>query len=137
TVDELPGGLRPGGSVLYAGLMAHRQGLRVGLLTSYGPDFPRGVLPPEIEVVAVPAPATTRFALHYTREGRSLTLRARATPLSPSHLPEHFADAGLAYLAPVADEVAPGFAGAFPNAAVGAGAQGWCPPFQAPRRVDI
>ena len=31
TVDELPGGLRPGGSVLYAGLLAHRQGLRVGL----------------------------------------------------------------------------------------------------------
>jgi len=137
TVDELPGGLRPGGSVLYAGLMAHRQGLRVGLLTSYGPDFPRGVLPPEIEVVAVPAPATTRFALHYTREGRSLTLRARATPLSPSHLPEHFADAGLAYLAPVADEVAPGFAGAFPNAAVGAGAQGWCRRFQADGRVEM
>jgi len=126
TVDELPGGLRPGGSVLYAGLMAHRQGLRVGLVTSYGPDFPRDVLPPEIEVVTVPAPATTRFALHYGPKGRTLTLRARATTLAPLHLPEHFAEAGLAYLAPVADEVSPDFAAAFPNAAVGVGAQGWC-----------
>ncbi len=126
TVDELAGGLRPGGSVLYAGLLAHRQGLRVGLLTSHGPDFPLEVLPPGIEVVALPAEATTRFALDYTPRGRRLTLRARATPLGPAALPPHFAEAGLAYLAPVADEVSPQLAGAFPDAAVGAGAQGWC-----------
>src|SRR5262249_41212780 len=41
TVDELATGLRPGGSVLYAGLLAHHLGLRVGLVTSWGPDFPR------------------------------------------------------------------------------------------------
>jgi sugar/nucleoside kinase (ribokinase family) len=126
TLDELPGGLRPGGSVLYAGLMAHRQGLRVGLLTSWGPDFPRDVLPPEIEVVAVPAPATTRFAITYAAGGRTLVIRARATPLAAAHLPPHFAEAGLAYLAPVADEVAPDLAAAFPQAALGVGAQGWC-----------
>lgn len=126
TVDETPAGLRPGGSVLYAGLMAHRLGLRVGLLTSYGPDFPVEVLPPEVEVVAIPAPATTRFVLRYGPDGRTLTLRARATPLSAVHLPPRFAAAGLAYLAPVADEVSPDLAAAFPDAAVGAGAQGWC-----------
>jgi sugar/nucleoside kinase (ribokinase family) len=126
TVDELPGGLRPGGSVLYAGLLAHRLGLRVGILTSQGPDFPPGVLPPEVEVVSIPAPASTRFALDYTAAGRRLTLRARATPLDPDHLPPHFAEAGIAYLAPVADEVAPALAAAFPDAAVGVGAQGWC-----------
>jgi len=126
TLDETPGGLRPGGSVLYAGLLAHRQGLRVGLLTSHGPDFPLEVLPPEIDVVAVPAAETTRFALHYAPTGRTLTLRARAAGLAPLHLPAHFAEAGLAYLAPVADEVAPELAAGFPNAAVGAGAQGWC-----------
>jgi sugar/nucleoside kinase (ribokinase family) len=137
TVDELPGGLRPGGSVLYAGLMAHRQGLRVGLVTSHGPDFPLEVLPPEVEVVNVPAPATTRFALHYTPAGRTLTLRARATPLAPAHLPPHFADATLAYLAPVADEVAPAFADAFPQAAVGIGAQGWCRAWDGAGRVRM
>ena len=74
----------------------------------------------------MPAPASTRFALHYRPEGRTLTLKARAAALAPLHLPAHFAETSLAYLAPVADEVAPDFASAFPNAAVGAGAQGWC-----------
>ncbi len=126
TVDELESGLRPGGSALYAGLFAHQQGLRVGLLTSYGPDFPFEVLPPEIEVAAVPAAATTRFALDYRSGGRRLTLKERAARLEPEHLPPHFAEAGLAYLCPVADEVSPGLASAFPDAAIGVGAQGWC-----------
>jgi sugar/nucleoside kinase (ribokinase family) len=126
TVDELSEGLRPGGSALYAGLFAHRQGLRVGLLTSYGPDFPFSVLPPEIEIVGVPAAGTTRFALDYLPAGRRLTLKERAARLEPSHLPPHFREAGLAYLCPVADEVSPELAAAFPDAAVGVGAQGWC-----------
>ncbi|MBI3454331.1 MAG: ribokinase [Candidatus Rokubacteria bacterium] len=137
TVDETPRGLRPGGSVLYAGLLAHHLGLRVGLVTSHGPDFPREVVPPEIEVVAVPAPATTRFALRYAPAGRTLTLRARATALAPFHLPAHFAETGLAYLAPVADEVSPDFAAAFPQAAVGVGAQGWCRRWDREGRVSM
>jgi sugar/nucleoside kinase (ribokinase family) len=126
TVDELSEGLRPGGSALYAGLFAYRQGLRVGLLTSAGPDFPFEVLPPEIEVVSVPAVATTRFALDYRPDGRRLTLKERAARLEPSHLPPHFAEAGLAYLCPVADEVEPALVRAFGDAAIGVGAQGWC-----------
>jgi sugar/nucleoside kinase (ribokinase family) len=126
TVDELSGGLRPGGSALYAGLFAHQQGLRVGLLTSYGPDFPFEVLPPEIEVVGVPAAGTTRFALDYLPGRRRLTLKERAARLESAHLPPHFAEASLAYLCPVADEVAPDLVNAFPEAAVGVGAQGWC-----------
>jgi sugar/nucleoside kinase (ribokinase family) len=126
TVDELSGGIRPGGSALYAGLFAHQQGLRVGLLTSYGPDFPFDVLPPEIEVVGVPAAGTTRFALDYGATGRRLTLRERAASLEVAHVPPHFAAAGLAYLCPVADEVAPDLVDAFPEAGIGVGAQGWC-----------
>jgi sugar/nucleoside kinase (ribokinase family) len=127
TLDETATGLRPGGSVLYAGLAAHRQGVRVGLLTSHGPDFPRDILPPGIEVVAVPSPATTRFAIEYPPGGgRTLSLRARASGLAAPHLPPRFAEAGLVYLAPVADEVDPDLVSAFPNAAIGVGAQGWC-----------
>jgi sugar/nucleoside kinase (ribokinase family) len=137
TVDETPHGLRPGGSALYAGLAAHRLGLRVGLLTSFGPDFPREVIPAGIEVVNVPSPATTRFAIRYEAAGRTLVLKARAAGLAPIHLPERFAAAGLAYLAPVADEVARDLAGAFPEAAVGLGAQGWCRQWDREGRVAM
>lgn len=135
TLDETPTGVRPGGSALYAGLLAHRLGWRVGLVTSYGPDFPTHVLPPGLDVVTVPAPATTRFGLEYRPEGRVLTLRARAAPVSEAHLPERFAAARVAYLAPVADEVAASLAGAFPDAAVGVGAQGWCRAWDGDGRV--
>jgi sugar/nucleoside kinase (ribokinase family) len=137
TVDELASGLRPGGSALYAGLLAHYLGLRVGIVTSHGPDFPPDVLPPGIEVLSTPVPATTRFALDYTPKGRTLLLRARAAPLAPVDLPPRFAEAGLAYLGPVADEVSPDFAGAFPNAAVGVGAQGWCRVWDREGRVSM
>jgi sugar/nucleoside kinase (ribokinase family) len=123
--------------VLYAGLLAHRLGLRVALLTSYGPDFPFEVLPAGIEVVAVPAAETTRFALAYETGGRVLTLRARAAGLASHHLPERLARAGLAYLAPVADEVAPALARSFAEAAIGVGAQGWCRRWDGEGRVEI
>jgi sugar/nucleoside kinase (ribokinase family) len=77
-------------------------------------------------VVAVPAVATTRFAIDYTPEGRTMTIMARAADLAPAHLPPRFAAATVAYLAPVANEVDPALAGAFGESAVGAGAQGWC-----------
>lgn len=116
---------RPGGAALYAALLAWRLGLRVGLLTSLGPDFPREVIPREIEVVGPPAETTTTFRLDYHAGSRRLRLLSRATPLGPSHLPAHWSEASLAYLGPVADEVDPRLAAAFPNAAVGVGAQGW------------
>ena len=137
TVDEMGEGLRPGGSALYAGLLAHRLGLRVALLTSYGPDFPFEILPEGIEVVAVPAVETTRFALAYGSDGRVLTLRARAADLASRHLPERLAGASLAYLAPVADEVAPNLAGSFAEAAVGVGAQGWCRRWDDDGRIEM
>ena len=74
----------------------------------------------------MPAAGTTRFTLDYRPEGRRLTLKERAARLEPAHLPRHFAEASLAYLCPVADEVAPDLVTAFPDAAVGVGAQGWC-----------
>ena len=104
TVDELSEGFRPGVGALRRALRPST-GASVRLLTSYGPDFPFSVLPPEIEIVGVPAAGTTRFALDYLPAGRRLTLKERAARLEPSHLPPHFREAGLAYLCPVADEV--------------------------------
>ncbi|MGH7415763.1 MAG: PfkB family carbohydrate kinase, partial [Candidatus Rokuibacteriota bacterium] len=61
TLDQTPRGTRPGGAAYYTAMTAHRLGLRVGLLTSFGPDFPRDAIPAGIDLVAVPAGRTTTF----------------------------------------------------------------------------
>lgn len=126
TLDTAEDGrTRPGGAALYAGLLAWRLGLRVGLLTSFGPDFPPEVIPPDVEVVSLPAPATTTFHLAYRGSAQRLRLEARASPISRGDFPLHWTEARLAYLCPVADEVDPGLSVAFPEAGIGVGAQGW------------
>lgn len=125
TLDQIGGDIRPGGTALYAALTAHRLGCSVGLLTSFGPDFPRDVFPPEFQVIQVPAPKTTVFRHEAGPEGRALTLLARATDLETEHLPDEWKTADLALLCPDANEVDPALAAEFSEGAVGAAAQGW------------
>jgi len=125
TLDEVPDGVRPGGAAYYASLTAHRLGLRVGLVTSCGPDFPRDSLPHDLEVVIAEAPRTTRYALAGGPGHRRLSLRARAAGLSSASVPPGWGDAPLAMLCPVAGEVAVDLAGAFPDAALCVLPQGW------------
>lgn len=125
TLDHIGEDVRPGGTALYAGLTAHRLGCSVGLVTSFGPDFPRNVFPPKIEVAHVPAPQTTVFRHETARDGRRLTLLSRAADLEIGHLPPSFKAADLALLCPDANEVDPYFAAEFSEGAVGAAAQGW------------
>lgn len=125
TLDETARGRRPGGAALYAAVTAHRLGCSVGVLTSFGDDFPAAVIPPEIQVARAPSATTTRFRHEFRRGERRLTLLGRAAGLTSAHLPEGWAAAGLVLLCPVADEVDPSLAGAFPDAAVGAAIQGW------------
>jgi sugar/nucleoside kinase (ribokinase family) len=125
TLDHLGERVQAGGSALYAAVTAHRLGLTAGILTSHGDDFPLEVIPSQIEVVSVPAPATTVFV--HQRAGRRRTLRVAATaaPLGPADVPADWRDAGLVLLAPVADEVDPAIAVSFPDATLAAEAQGW------------
>ena len=130
TLDETPRGTRPGGAAYYTAMTAHRLGLRVGLLTSFGPDFPRDAIPAGIEVVNVPAERTTTFRIGQTRPGpggrtRELAVLARAADLEADALPEAWRDATLGALAPVTGEVDPGFAAAFPETSLVALPQGW------------
>jgi len=125
TLDETRTGRRPGGAALYAALTARRLGWSAGVLTSFGPDFPREVFSPDLQVVRVPAGMTTAFRLEAGPEGRRLTLLGRAADLDVEHLPEAWKGARLALLCPVANEVDPFLAAAFTGGAVGAAAQGW------------
>lgn len=135
TLDQTPRGPRPGGAAYYATITAHRQGLRVGLLTSFGPEFPRDALPPDVSVVTVPSARTTTFRIDAGRIGsgrltegrrvRELAILARATDLEPDALPEAWRDVGLGVLCPVAGEVDPALATAFPETSLVALPQGW------------
>jgi len=125
TLDRFGDATRPGGSALYAAVTAHRLGLSVGLLTSHGDDFPLEVIPPKIEVVSVPAEETTLFEHRQESSGRVSHVRAVASPLTATDVPEDWRDASLTLLAPVVDEVDPMIATLFTDGAVGAAAQGW------------
>jgi len=130
TLDQTPRGLRPGGAAYYAAVTAHRQGLRVGVLTSFGPDFPREALPRGIEVVTVPSTRTTTFRIDPGRlaEGRrvrELAILGRATDLEAAALPDEWRDVALGVLCPIAGEVDPALAAAFPDTSMAVLPQGW------------
>jgi 1D-myo-inositol 3-kinase len=125
TLDHTPTGTRPGGAAYYAVLTAHRLGLRAGLLTSFGPDFPVEALPPEVAVVNVGSHRTTIFRLQDERQGRRLTLVSRAADIEAEQLPAEWRRAALGMLCPVINEVDPALAGGFADASLGMLPQGW------------
>lgn len=125
TLDRFGDQVRPGGAAIYAAVTAHRLGLTAGVLTSHGHDFPLEALPPQIEVVTVPAPRTTVFEHRVSAAGRALRVGAAARPLSAADVPEDWRDAGMVLLAPVLAEVDVDLGAAFPEATLGADAQGW------------
>ncbi|MFQ5897801.1 MAG: PfkB family carbohydrate kinase [Candidatus Methylomirabilia bacterium] len=125
TLDETATGVRPGGAALYTALTAYRLGCSVGLLTSFGPDFPAEVFPSDLQIVSLPAARTTTFRHQETPKGRSLTLLGRATDLMVDDLPTPWKAASLALLSPVAGEVDPYLAAEFAEGAVSAAVQGW------------
>jgi sugar/nucleoside kinase (ribokinase family) len=125
TLDRTAGAVRPGGSAYYAALTAHRLGCRVGVLTSFGPDFPRDALPADIEVVGVPSDRTTIYELQATPKGRQLILHSRASDLEVGSLPGEWHQAPLSLLCPIVSEVDPAIAAVFREGSVGVAPQGW------------
>ncbi|MBM4442262.1 MAG: hypothetical protein FJ027_17735 [Candidatus Rokubacteria bacterium] len=125
TLDRIGDTIRPGGAALYAAITAHRLGLSVGVLTSHAEDFPLEILPPQIEVVTVPAGRTTVFEHGEGDGARTLRVTDAAGPIGPDDVPEDWRAAPIVLLAPVFNEVDPRVVTAFPDASVGAAAQGW------------
>ena len=125
TLDRFGDAVRPGGAALYAAVAVDRLGLSAGILTSHADDFPLELLPSRIELVTVPAAATTVFEHEQQAGERRLRVRATAQPLGVDDLPEDWRDADLVLLAPVINEVDAELAAAFEDATVAAEAQGW------------
>ena len=128
TRDLLPGGgWRLGGTVTFAALTAQRLGLRVGVVTSGPPDVLAALAAalPGVALATIPSAEATTFENIYSGGARRQLLRGRAAPLTLATLPQGWQRAALVLLAPLAREVEPALAGAFPGALVAVTPQGW------------
>jgi sugar/nucleoside kinase (ribokinase family) len=126
TLDRIGDTTQPGGAALYAAVAAHRLGLSVGILTSHADDFPLDAIPPRIEVVSVPAGATTTFEHDVRpRAPRAMRVPSVARALTAADVPEDWSESPLVLLAPVANEVDSHVATAFTGPTLAAAAQGW------------
>jgi sugar/nucleoside kinase (ribokinase family) len=129
TRDLLPdGSWRLGGSVTFAGVTASRLGARPAVVTSGTPEVVealRGLLAEGCAITCTPADEATSFENTYEGGARRQYLRGRAAPLTLDAIPHHLRGAPIVLLAPLAREVAPELAAAFPGALVAATPQGW------------
>lgn len=126
TRDLLPGGASaPGGTALFAALVAARLGLPAAVLSAgapaHTPPTPAGV-----DVALAPASHhSSTFENRYGPGGRRQWLHAVAPPVDLAALPPGWRAAPIVHLGPVAHECAPAMAAAFPGALVLATPQGW------------
>ncbi|MBN2306065.1 MAG: ribokinase [Anaerolineae bacterium] len=124
--DITPSGPQLGGTVSYAAYTAVAFGLRVGILTSAALDEPLlKHLPPQVEIVNIPAEHTTTFENRYTASGRIQFMYHRAKTLTVDHVPPAWKKARLVHLAPIAYEADPPLVAAFGDSPVCVTPQGW------------
>lgn len=125
TQDRLPDGTyRLGGTVSYAGLTAHRLGLRVGVVTACAEELDLSPLA-SLEIHRVPSEVTTTFENRHTPKGRIQHLHQVAPLLQDYHIPPAWRRAAIVHLAPVAQEVDPRMLSLFTHGLLGATPQGW------------
>ena len=136
TLDVLPQGSIPGGTVSYAGRTAHALGCRTAALTSAGPAFDFAAALPGVAVHNMPAPETTTFTNTYTPQGRVQTVHHIAAPLAVGDLPDAWRSPRIVHLGPVANEVDRAFVRAFPKSIIGITPQGWMRTWDGDGRVS-
>ena len=121
------GSWRLGGTVTYATLTASRLGLRPAVVTS-GPEDVVAALRetlPGVPIAALACDEATTFENVYTGGNRRQYLRGRAARLTLAAVPEAWRATPNVLLAPLARDVDPSLASAFPDATVAATPQGW------------
>jgi 1D-myo-inositol 3-kinase len=121
------GSFRLGGTVTFAALLASRQGLRTGIVTSAPAADAQALqrLLPDALVHVVPAARPTIFENHYIDGQRQQTLRSRAETIAASHIPADWRTASIALLGPIADEISADVTACFTGMWRGATPQGW------------
>lgn len=138
TQDLTPNGPILGGTASYSALTAKALGLRVGIITAFNVE--KLGRPAELEGVAlsiVPSEETTTFENIYTPGGRIQYLHHRASELHASHIPETWRNTPIVHMGPLANEIDPSLARAFPDSMVGLTPQGWLREWDASGRVRL
>jgi len=134
TCDTTPDGVRLGGAAAYASLTARAMGLRVGIVTSWGDEFPLTVLE-GIQVVAAPAEHSTTYENIYTPQGRIQYIHHQAPKINLATVPEVWRRAPIFHLAPIAQEVDSTLPDDFRPSLLGLTPQGWMRAWGDDRRV--
>lgn len=122
--DIVPGGWTFGGAVTYASRAARALGCVAQVITSTETDLDVRPALLDIEVFNTPSSQTTTFENIYTAAGRRQILHALASTLTPDRLALNF-QADIVHLAPIAQEVDPGWLDRFDDGLIGVTPQGW------------
>ena len=133
--DLTPTGSRLGGTVAYSALTARALGLRVGVVTTSGPETSLAALN-DIPVLALESPRSTTFENIYTEHGRVQYLRAQAARIDFAAVPEVWRRASILHLGPIADEVDAVLPEEFSPALLGLTPQGWMRQWDSESRVS-
>ena len=135
--DLTPDGDRLGGTVAYAALMAYALGMRVGIVTSWGNEFPLEPFLGSLPVINAPTESSTTFENQETPQGRVQILHNVAAPLDMHLIPESWLSASIVHLGPIAQEVDPSLVRNFPSALIGITPQGWLREWDQAGRVSL
>ena len=135
--DVAPDGYIIGGAAAYSTITARNLGCRVGAVTAVGSDFDRtNPLLAGIDVVYHESEETTIFDNRYDTAGhRQQLILGVGRRLEPYDIPQGWREVKIAYLCPIADEVAPKLVHSFEHALVGVTPQGWMRAWDDSQRV--
>ena len=133
--DLTPDGPRLGGTVAYSALTARALGLRVGIVTASGPETSLEALN-GIRIINVESPKSTTFENIYTEHGRLQYLRAQATRINFTNVPEAWQRASIIHLGPIANEMDVILPEGFSPALLGLTPQGWMRQWDSECRVS-
>jgi sugar/nucleoside kinase (ribokinase family) len=113
-----------GGTASYAARTAQMLKKRVGVITSAESESGWAALS-DVEILRIPAAATTTFKNQYGPSGREQAVLSVASTLSPREVPNGWRETAVAHIGPVAQECDPALVRLFPTSFVGVTPQGW------------
>ncbi len=133
--DLTPGGYRLGGTAAYSALTARALGMKVGIVTAHGTETSLDELN-GVSVISLDSPKSTTFENIYTADGRTQYLRARASRINFTHIPDSWRNASILHLGPIANEMDATVPNGFSPALLGVTPQGWMRQRDAENRVS-